>query len=527
MISKPLQADEMPITTSTSTPTPTRTSTPTPTRTSTPTPTSTSTPTAGLSGGVSFWPGWKEMVVSAVRPTLYLIVLDASDSMSWTFDGRGQNLTTGETVYCAGPLKNANCDSPQWAYGTCDDPNTPQDESLPEYGRNLRRIYLVKEALRSFAQNVQDTRISYPNDVVRILPFSGDLGDFYDANGNPVPNANQPATTMVDSIKHRLVPGAWVNTYAALSGAIENAGMVNGDPYLTTGSTSSASALRAAYEILDGPETPDYVPGNPTMKYRKMVIFITDGGANVFTNGLYNNQLDCSGEFQACNTGVVTLPGGVSVPKPLDAMVAESIRLKASVLTPTNGKLHVIALANADTTGLSIVASGLDALQQANDLESLRSILLNIHRDVPYSECVEGLALSPVNNMGSGNIASIPGWNLGPNEAGYVYLWAEGRNPHVDDSDYSVPIRVDANFGLLSYSFSNLPYGTYQMKAELGVRWLDGVDRLYTNFTDGQTGTTGSDIRTVQINANATGPGGQVNLPVVLQLAASACSPVP
>lgn len=476
----------------------------------------------GLSGGVSFWPSWQENIVAAIRPVSFLIVFDVTGSMTWTFDGKGQNPENGETVFCTGPNRNADCAGFLWAYGNRDDPATSGVDERALY--NQRRIYIAKDVLRAFAQNVQDTSFSRPNDIVRILPFTGDVGDFYDGS-NPAANANQPATAIVNSIKQRLVPGAWVNTYAALSGAIENAGMINGDPYLTNGATSSASGLRAAYEILDGPDTPDHVPGNPALQYRKIVIFVTDGVANVFTNGLYNNQPGCIGEFQECNTGdPVTLPGGTEVLKPLDAMVEEARRLKVNVLEPTDGKLYVIALAGVDTTGLGSVASGQDAVQQADNPEALRLILENIRQDALFGECVQGSTLNPVNNIGTGNVASIANWSLSSDEAGYVYLWAEGSNPSVDDPDYTVPIRMQTGTGIMSYSFSDLPLGTYQMKAALAIRWLDGTDRLYTNFTDGDTGTTGSGLQTVQINANATGLGGRVNLPLVLQLAGDPCA---
>src|SRR6185436_11139371 len=133
----------------------------------------------------------------------------------------------------------------------------------------------------------------------------------------------------------------------ALKAAVDAAGKVNNDPYKTDGRTPSATGLAAGNQVLA--KAPDQAPDGQT--YKRVVIFLTDGVANIFRDGsppsYTGNCVGSSSEVASCNVGYTN-----GKPMPITAMGLEADSLKQLA------QVYVIGLAGVDETGLKDVASG-------------------------------------------------------------------------------------------------------------------------------------------------------------------------
>src|SRR5207237_631774 len=106
------------------------------------------------------------------------------------------------------------------------------------------------------------TGLTLPADQMQIIAFSDKVA--YDSKG-------------------------FTSDKTALKQGVLNAGSINGDPYLTQGSTGSATALeKAAQAIASAPST--IKVDNTTYTYQRAVIFVTDGVANVFLDTTQQNN---------------------------------------------------------------------------------------------------------------------------------------------------------------------------------------------------------------------------------------------
>jgi hypothetical protein len=181
-----------------------------------------------------------------------------------------------------------------------------------------------------------------------------------------------------------VLPDGWTNDRATLETAINSAGMVDGDPYMTAGATPSAVAFARASQVFAN--APERAPNG--MRYRRVVIFVTDGVANVLRNGMQNNYgagCELGGENVGCQMGD-PLPDGSL--RPLNAMVAEAQALKEAYIRPSDGSVYVVALSPTfETTGLNLVASQPDYVKRADIPEQLQQIFDDIQVTAIQGDC--------------------------------------------------------------------------------------------------------------------------------------------
>ncbi|HET9222632.1 MAG TPA: hypothetical protein VFO07_09020 [Roseiflexaceae bacterium] len=247
------------------------------------------------------------VAAQTIRPQAYLVIFDASTSMSWNFAGQGSK--HGRDIQCGLPL----------------DPNVRRQAcgaGAPWRIKSERRIYATKQGIRRVIDQM------YTFDTMRLLAFS----------------------TKGISTNQR-----WTANKRRLRQDLLSLGSYLHEPYRTAGEAPSASALFRARQLLaEMPQTaPNGVPyGSP------VVIFITDSVANRFlkANGGWEHRPDdtCpnvpfADEIATCQTGYTS--SDPPLPKPITAMLLQADQLKP------NATVYVIALAHVDETGLKSVAS--------------------------------------------------------------------------------------------------------------------------------------------------------------------------
>jgi hypothetical protein len=261
-------------------------------------------------------PSVRESVVSSpdrrtaaqsIRPQAWLIILDATTSMSWNFAGQGTK--NGRDVQC----------------GPASDPNVPRQycgAGAPWRHTHERRISAAKQAIRLLIDQLDR------NDTMRLLAFS---------------------TKGISTSQH------WTANKRSLRHELLDLGAYQHEPYRTAGEAPSASALFKARQLLGQmPRTaPNGLPyGQP------LVIFITDSVANRYlkANGGWENRpndtcpnVPFADDIASCQVGYTSsIP---PVPKPITAMILQADLLKQGAT------VYVIVLAGVDDTGLTNVAS--------------------------------------------------------------------------------------------------------------------------------------------------------------------------
>ena len=393
----------------------------------------------GILGQVLYRPR-SHLVPQSRPPVQYDIVLDVSGSMSWTFAGVGTR--NGNDVQCTGA--NANC-----VGGTKD---RYQDQTQ-------RRIYIAKQALNTFIDNMNT------NDMMRIVTFSGNLNQ-------PPGQGNDQAA--INQLTKALPTGGpnngWSSNKNALKAAVQSAG-AQGDAYTTLGLTPSAVGLAAGNQTLSS--APTQAPDGQT--YKRVVIFMTDGVANVFRDGTYNSAGGCGADVASCHVGY--MPGGM--PKPITAMGIEATYLKDLAT------IYVIALADVDETGLKNVASDQNYpfFSKALDGSQLPGILASIRTNVTDGQCV------PTSRDFQKQFApenASAGFGVTYPTVGYVTLTDQSGNPLPNGT---APVVVDQQTGNLAYRFSNMSPGTYQMSAWVGYKGDDNASRKYSLIFNRDTQT--------------------------------------
>ncbi len=439
-----------------------------------------------VGGGVTYVPRYRTYP-DLNRPVQFLLILDVSGSMSWTFDGRG--VQNGQTVYCTQPSQG--CVSVQTAW-----PNAQE-----------RRIYTAKQVLRSFVAQIDQDRRSglRPFDTVRLVTFSGRLGNYVNTSG-AVGN-NQRALDDLTEV----LPAGWTNDRATLEAAITNAGMVDGDQYMTAGATPSAVAFARASQVFAN--APERAPNG--MRYRRVVIFVTDGVANVLRNGMQNNfgtGCELGAENVGCQMGD-PLPDGSL--RPLNAMVAEAQALKEAYIRPSDGSVYVVALSGTfEATGLNLVASQPDYVKRADRSEELQQIFDDIQVSAIQGDCTPSQG-ELRDSMAASEVPTDLRPQLTDRIVGQVTLTDANNNVR------EAWITADPVTRKLSYAFTNVPPGQYTLRAWLGYRApQDNISRDKYELL-----VRGPDVTrevTVQVSAGRS-LGGVIGVPLTLDLNDNVC----
>lgn len=439
-----------------------------------------------VGGGVTYVPRYRTYP-DLNRPVQFLLILDVSGSMSWTFDGRG--VQNGQTVYCTQPSQGCVSVLTAW-------PNAQE-----------RRIYTAKQVLRSFVAQIDQDRRSglRPFDTVRLVTFSGRLGNYVNTSG-AVGN-NQRALDDLTEV----LPAGWTNDRATLEAAITNAGMVDGDQYMTAGATPSAVALARASQVFAN--APERAPNG--MRYRRVVIFVTDGVANVLRNGMQNNfgtGCELGAENVGCQMGD-PLPDGSL--RPLNAMVAEAQALKEAYIRPSDGSVYVVALSGTfEATGLNLVASQPDYVKRADRSEELQQIFDDIQVSAIQGDCTPSQG-ELRDSMAASEVPTDLRPQLTDRIVGQVTLTDANNNVR------EAWITADPVTRKLSYAFTNVPPGQYTLRAWLGYRApQDNISRDKYELL-----VRGPDVTrevTVQVSAGRS-LGGVISVPLTLDLNDNVC----
>jgi hypothetical protein len=408
-------------------------------------PTCSGTCTRGILGDVQYRPRNREVPQSR-PPVQYEIVLDVSGSMTWNFAGYGKSngQSSGSNVLCTGA--NAGCSGVANAWW-------PVDQ---------RRIYIAKNAIKSFIDQMA------ANDSMQLVSFSG--GPFS-------PGSNSKA---INDLTDIYPTTGWSSDKAVLKKAVDDAGKMNGNPYLTEGRTPSAVGLARGTQVFNSAPTKE-----PVSKeiYKRVVIFLTDGVANVKRDGAgtaYNTSIGCGSEVASCNVGYETNGDA----KPITAMGIEASTLKQGDKT-----LYVIALAGVDATGLKNVASAPNApfYSTSTTGSDLQQIFDDIAEDVKYGDCIPDGGNVFEKTMKEEQVGVVPTDPLSFPVVGYATLKTSNGGTLPNGK---VQIRVDTNTGKLMYAYNDLAPGTYQLTAFVGFKGEDNISRIYSQIFNPATETT-------------------------------------
>jgi hypothetical protein len=451
-----------------------------------------------LAGNVEYLPRYRAEN-EADRPIRFLVVLDVTGSMNWTFDGQGT--VNGTNVSCVDGEQTCN--------------TAPNTGPKAAWGNEKeRRIYIAKQVLKDFVDELSSNGRQY--DMMRIVTFAGDFGDL--VGPNAVPGNDVEAVRDLTKV---LPENSWSNNPTVLKAAIDKAGDIGQGPYLMNGATSSAAGLARATQVFDQIPKPDTAPDGK--QYRNVVIFMTDGVANVLRNGLLNNYNNCAAEAVACQAGIIDV-GGQQMRAPLEAMVYEADKLTQEHVLPTGGKTYVVALgSNTDKTGLDAVAtSGL--AKRADQPGALKTIFDDMTQDAIYGQCREAVAAAPAKTMAASAVpvGSFPG--LTTTVVGYVTLTNKDTNTTLPP----VPIVASEPGRLLRYEARDLQPGEYTMKAWVGYNAPEDdpqpAPRLYNVFRDSLPPAT--EIA-VTVKGSAVALNGVIPKNISLDLSGQVCATQP
>lgn len=362
-----------------------------------------------LSGEVMLTPKWKANIPDDI-PVDMMLVIDASESMNY-----------------------------EWS--TDDNASDPDDS---------RKAILQRE-LKGFIDNFLD-----PDDRMAIIKYNGNNGNdvIYPAvkqfSDGAITNAIGEHTGRVSAFEPGTPDGK-----ARLKARVDN-------EYKVGGSTPSAIGLEAGRRYLrERADTERDVGVPPVSKpVRKVLVFMTDGVANVYLDGAFrlcsNPALGkqserCLDELKAEN-------------QPIDQMVQVANRLKAEF--GEDIEVYTVALGRAfDQTGLIKTASHDRApwFSIADNPDQMRTIFQKIKEGIRNPVCAprEEVLQPPTDPNRFGGDGSI----------GVVRLLRNGQELMTSN------IEVEGSKAV--YRFEGLQPGTYTLQGYVMYKGLDGVVRRY------------------------------------------------
>jgi Flp pilus assembly protein TadG len=400
-----------------------------------------------LLGNVSFYPEY-QLDPTTRQPIQYVVVLDASGSMSANFNGQCNN--TG-LVQCANgppgyPAVAVTGTGPTYYWNT-------EDE---------RRIYVAKKALERLVgltnmpgNSSYDT--SRPDDQMAVVWFRD-----YVTSSQYMDFSTTPAT---------------------IRDFIKNANKTGGSSYRSQGGTNGAAGLYQASRLYaSAPKSTTL--GATEYQYKRVVLYISDGVSNNFldTNAsnlsggssnqsTYKNGSTCWKlkeqvvENAECQTTDV---GGTH--NGWDRPITQMVNTSNSYLRnqSVNAQVFVIALSNIPSNGLKDgVASSSSYFFSAESLIEYPNGTTNVDKIIDeINTKVEVLACQPgADGVDRGTIPSNEFVNGAPGVP-FTYPTVGEVIITSDNDTFTAPITAGTG-GTLSYRFDNVPRGTYRLEAQL------------------------------------------------------------
>jgi hypothetical protein len=455
----------------------------------------------GIAGQVYLNPRWLNNAAPH-QPIAYQMVLDVSGSMSWDFNGYGTY--NGRNVQCE---SSANPNPDGLAYtDKCDG-----GQNAPWHNVDDRRITIAKRAIGEFIDGMG------PDDMMRVIAFTS------------------------DSSGHAKLTGyqqGWVlgTNKAKLKDVVSQAGRYNNEEYRTDGGTAGPDALYKASELFK--ESNGYTPQAPNgQDYKPVVIYLTDGVANIFLKGGPNYAEDIPscrdlGRAQALNTADPCQVGHTAsgTSRPIQAMIDVAADMKADVESLS---IFTIGLAQTTQTGLRAIATEPANFFPADEGFKVADVLSQIQHKVEDTTCLAGGGYSWINSIdGAHTPAPMPA----PGVYGYVRIFEPGKTT----PKHVLPIEHDTsitNNGQLGFSIPppdpNNPSsvgvtpGIYDMDAYVLYKGNDGATRSYDRFYNPDS-TQLTPRRTFTVSPAATIGSSVALAPIFMDLkdGASICPPV-
>jgi hypothetical protein len=318
----------------------------------------------GLDGDVYITP-YVEDQPEETRPVAYTVLLDVSGSMMWHFEGVGLYAPDGRYYQCESKRFD-------WLYPFIGDTEYEECGDLaawPDYTE--RRIYGVREAVRSIT-----TRMS-ADDRMRIIAFSSDIrgasADWFDASGT-------------------LPSGENVESHIIEIGQCDGL-------YRTCGETAGPLALdQARAWIMNADsqfpfEEDEFGNPLPTKPLRPVVLYITDGVANMLLDGSRSpGNPACAGLATTFNTAFCQIgesSEGETLPITSMQQIAQEMKDAMQARGEDDFVLYVLGIGRPDMTGLDRVASGgVDTLFLSRSGEEAQAIVTDIQNDIVSGACM-------------------------------------------------------------------------------------------------------------------------------------------
>jgi hypothetical protein len=488
----------------------------------------------GLTGDVSFWPEYKTESEDRL-PVQYFVVLDASGSMNFSFDGWGWDPDKDDRKACAVELDGTVIDGKTYSASGCSGSGDGWSGGNAYHAWHPikeRRAYVAKKALERLidlgnfeGSAAEDT--SMPYDQMQIIWF-GHVQK---------PNWESDRSSDAEYLREALLmagvhPGGnrldryddldWFDRQnKAPDEALEpNAEGLTEIYYTSNGGTNGAAGLyRASIRMGEAPERVTF--NGETKDYKRAIILVTDGVSNQFLDMTDNDELQLANnrtkdrfanpsfcrdeldeDIERHNSARCQTTSGAAGPNETgenagkwlkdgvyyDRPITQMGNVSEQFLRP-NAEVYVIALSNFATTGLKErVASFSDYFVSVPSLEwkdtdndgvddttNVDQIVDYIQAKVGQGDCIANAENRWVGTMTSdeadGRFYTWP-------KVGYVELMKD--NQLIETTD----IVLDEATGTLRYTFNNnLAAGNYELRAALTyIHPVDETSRTYSEI---------------------------------------------
>jgi Flp pilus assembly protein TadG len=451
---------------------------------------------------------------ATTTPTQFVVVMDVSGSMNLNFLGQGTR-GNGKTVQC------------DYSGDPALDRFRAGCTNLPYHDETQRRNAVVKQAIIDYFVNRMGS-----NDAMALVSYS--------SNGEI--ESYKHTTTSADYDLYSAFGGEQYWFYGdkpadkgRLAEVVMAAGAKNGNPFITSGFTASARGLDEARKLLQGTEeefqTRTHPEGQPDLPYKRVVVFLTDGVANVFLGKVEGknrvDQLDprytdnCPAGFDnitssiPCNMGVLGPDDDSSyqeVALPVTAMVNVS---QDDLQTDLESDVFSIAVGQVGEMGLVDVASQPAYFSRVARAGEIGGVFTNVRRQSVTGCRVDGITGRWAENVDPANYPIGSAWadatgaplvELAPDKPA-VDLRAS-TNPKIVGNvtfkkdlgdgilgpDQIVPIELETDRydrPVMSFHLNQeqgLAPGNYRYTAYVIYKGNDGISRQYDSIYDIEQG---------------------------------------